>query len=729
MLVVAVGAVSAEVPRQFNYQGVLVERDGTPLVGEHTVTIRLYDEPTGGTKLWEEEHTLELQKEDRGVFAVLLGSVAPFDELITFTDPLWLTLTIDGGDEFSPRQAVGAAGYAINADTLDGFDADELLAEAGGGDVTAVQAGLGLVGGGPTGDLVIDVGSGTGIVAGADSIGVDVGTTAGKIVQLDGNAALPAVSGANLTALNASALAAGTVPDARLSSTVSLLGQTIESVEVTDSTLTAADTAATFLVAGTGATVTKGAVSWTIAATGSGGDITAVTAGVGLTGGGASGDVTLDVGAGTGIIAATDAVSVDVGTGANQIVQLNASSELPAVSGANLTALNASALAAGTVPDARLSSTVSLLGQTIESVEVTDGTIATADVADGTLAAVDTAGTFLAAGSGVSLAKDATSWTISATGTGGDITEVTAGLGLTGGGTSGDVTLHIGSGTGVIVSQDAIAVDVGAGANQIVQLNASSELPAVSGANLTALNASALAAGTVPDARLSSTVSLLGQTIESVEVTDSTLTAADTAATFLVAGTGATVTKGAVSWTISATGTGGDITGVTAGTGLTGGGASGDVTVALSVPVAIANGGTGATTAGGARANLINCMPIGGVDPANRSGNFQIATFGEGDTSGRPDDRWPVPVDGAISTLRAYVGRAPGSAGDSWTVTVRKNDADTSLACTISGSGQSCSASGSVSVSAGDRVGVELIEGGSAAGTLGTGWGACFVPN
>ena len=40
--------------------------------------------------------------------------------------------------------------------------------------------------------------------------------------------------------------------------------------------------------------------------------------------------------------------------GANQLVQLNASAQLPAVSGANLTALNAANLSAGTVPTARM---------------------------------------------------------------------------------------------------------------------------------------------------------------------------------------------------------------------------------------------------------------------------------------------------------------------------------------------------------------------------------------
>ena len=48
--------------------------------------------------------------------------------------------------------------------------------------------------------------------------------------------------------------------------------------------------------------------------------------------------------------------------------------------GAALTALNAGQLTSGTVPNARLSATVSQLGQTVESSEITDGTIQAADV-------------------------------------------------------------------------------------------------------------------------------------------------------------------------------------------------------------------------------------------------------------------------------------------------------------------------------------------------------------
>jgi hypothetical protein len=58
-------------------------------------------------------------------------------------------------------------------------------------------------------------------------------------------------SGAALTSLNASQLASGTVPDMRLSANVSLLGQTIESPEITDGTIVNADISPTAAIADT----------------------------------------------------------------------------------------------------------------------------------------------------------------------------------------------------------------------------------------------------------------------------------------------------------------------------------------------------------------------------------------------------------------------------------------------------------------------------------------------
>lgn len=266
------GIAEADIPRTIHYQGKLEEADGSQIFGEHMVTMRLYDAPTGGAKLWEERHDLNFTVEDKGAISLDLGSKTPFAGLVTFTDPVWLSIEVDATGELVPRQALTATGYAINADRLDGLDSTELLAKAGTGDITAVNAGAGLLGSAASGDATLDVGAGAGILVGADAVSVDVGTTAGKIVQLDGAGTLPAVSGSNLTGLNASNLSSGTVPDARLSAGVSLLGPTIESAELTDTTIVAADTSDTFLTAGSGATVTKTAASWQISATGTGGN-------------------------------------------------------------------------------------------------------------------------------------------------------------------------------------------------------------------------------------------------------------------------------------------------------------------------------------------------------------------------------------------------------------------------------------------------------------------------
>lgn len=100
---------TAAPPGTMNYQGVLRDAAGAPIVGSASVEFSIWDASTGGSMLWDETVGVTAVA---GVFDAVLGLTNQLDPADFVAGPLWLELQVNS-QTLTPRQELTSVPWAL----------------------------------------------------------------------------------------------------------------------------------------------------------------------------------------------------------------------------------------------------------------------------------------------------------------------------------------------------------------------------------------------------------------------------------------------------------------------------------------------------------------------------------------------------------------------------------------------------------------------------------------
>jgi hypothetical protein len=113
LLLAVPSAASAEVPGYFPVQAYLTDSSGVPIDGDVDLEFNIYDAATGGAVLFSETQTVQA---NAGAFTAYLGTNSELDlSLFSDSQDLFLGVTVNNGDELTPRQRLATVPFAARA--------------------------------------------------------------------------------------------------------------------------------------------------------------------------------------------------------------------------------------------------------------------------------------------------------------------------------------------------------------------------------------------------------------------------------------------------------------------------------------------------------------------------------------------------------------------------------------------------------------------------------------